>query len=474
MSAGSIGSSRGDGFAALRDLAVALAEAGDFLQAAQRFRDALAAASRLPGPPADAVAAAAATTGAGGAAAAGPPGAPPAFGGLAAGAGAARGPGLGLGCGHSHSRGHGQGHGQAAASQLAADDGPRRELAAAHDMLAQCLMQLAIEEVEGGGGAAAAAGRGRGLELAGGRCEGGPGEREEGEAAVEMEAAREADLWEEALRSSAEACRLLPRWVPARLTYARCLRNCGFLDEALRELNGAMQILDANRAAIRAGSSEPSTDAAVAAGATSAGSAGLEAEANATAKAGAALGAAAEDSLQLDPKWDAAKHPAPEFGLPDLALEAEVADELSEVSELWQQRLARDVGLPGLRIRQDAGVLGEGPGRRVWECGVLLAAYLVQQQQQQAARPPPQDSHDGGAKAHEGSVTGAIGTAAIDLEGARVLELGCGSGLVGITAAACGARCVLTDLPPVLPAAAACAAANAGLIRAGGGSVAGN
>lgn len=57
-------------------------------------------------------------------------------------------------------------------------------------------------------------------------------------------------------------------------------------------------------------------------------------------------------------------------------------------------------------------------------------------------------------------------------EGARVLELGCGgSGLVGIAAAACGANCVLTDLPPVLVATAVATKANTELIRASGGSM---
>ncbi len=52
---------------------------------------------------------------------------------------------------------------------------------------------------------------------------------------------------------------------------------------------------------------------------------------------------------------------------------------------------------------------------------------------------------------------------------ARVLELGCGSGLPGIAAAACGARVLLTDQPQLLHTAHACLAANQQLVHAGGG-----
>ena len=38
------------------------------------------------------------------------------------------------------------------------------------------------------------------------------------------------------------------------------------------------------------------------------------------------------------------------------------------------------------------------------------------------------------------------------LQGTRILELGSGTGLVGLAAAAAGGACVLTDLPDVLQA----------------------
>lgn len=36
----------------------------------------------------------------------------------------------------------------------------------------------------------------------------------------------------------------------------------------------------------------------------------------------------------------------------------EVYEELAEVEELWRRRVARDVGLPGLVVQQDAGACG--------------------------------------------------------------------------------------------------------------------
>ncbi len=49
-------------------------------------------------------------------------------------------------------------------------------------------------------------------------------------------------------------------------------------------------------------------------------------------------------------------------------LAGEVAEELAEVGDLWRRRVARDVGLPGLVVQQDAGGCGGGvggKGRRV-------------------------------------------------------------------------------------------------------------
>ncbi|KAG2438372.1 hypothetical protein HYH02_010827 [Chlamydomonas schloesseri] len=199
---------------------------------------------------------------------------------------------------------------------------PEEEYAAVHDMLAQCLMALAME-------APAAE-----TSFAGNKQEG---------AAVVPGGGGEHDLWQEALEHAAQATSARPNWPPALLTYGRCLRNVGLLDEALRVLNSAAEVMLSPSGRLGAGCSHaPHSSAPPAPGGQSAGA-----------------------SPAAAPGWDA-------------ELEAEVRAELEEVGELWARRLARQVGLPGLRLMQDAGaVLGGGPGRRVWDCSVLLAAYLV-------------------------------------------------------------------------------------------------
>lgn len=55
----------------------------------------------------------------------------------------------------------------------------------------------------------------------------------------------------------------------------------------------------------------------------------------------------------------------------DSDLKADVAEELAEVLELWQQQLAWDVGLPGLRLQQNAGavLVVAGSGVQQGTCG---------------------------------------------------------------------------------------------------------
>jgi predicted nicotinamide N-methyase len=65
-----------------------------------------------------------------------------------------------------------------------------------------------------------------------------------------------------------------------------------------------------------------------------------------------------------------------------------------------------------------------GTGTMIWECGIVLAKYLEQRSK---------GSHGGW------------------LRGKRVLELGSGTGVAGLAAAALGATVTLTDLPAVVP-----------------------
>ncbi|KAK9861153.1 hypothetical protein WJX84_008745, partial [Apatococcus fuscideae] len=118
----------------------------------------------------------------------------------------------------------------------------------------------------------------------------------------------------------------------------------------------------------------------------------------------------------------------------------ELEQELLEAQGLLQQELARQVGLPGLRIQEQPG--GEcGPSGIVWQAGILLAAYLVQHL--------PLDC----------------------LRGKRVLELGSGTGLVGITAAYLGAHVQLTDVAEAMPLLKLNVALNQHHLAASGGSM---
>ena len=54
------------------------------------------------------------------------------------------------------------------------------------------------------------------------------------------------------------------------------------------------------------------------------------------------------------------------------------------------------------------------------------------------------------------------------IEGSRVLELGSGTGIGGLTAAACGAQAVLTDRPSMIPLLEVCAPHTPSLPAPGG------
>lgn len=119
-----------------------------------------------------------------------------------------------------------------------------------------------------------------------------------------------------------------------------------------------------------------------------------------------------------------------------------------------------------------------GPGCVIWQAGLALAKVFVQlaAMQQEQCQPGAQcqvPSHQ-----HQGA-TCALGTQLSAtsqlqqlprLQGSCVLELGSGTGVVGITAAACGAHVVLTDLPQALGLLQANIARNRQLIETSGGS----
>ncbi|KAL3154376.1 hypothetical protein ABBQ32_013853 [Trebouxia sp. C0010 RCD-2024] len=123
-----------------------------------------------------------------------------------------------------------------------------------------------------------------------------------------------------------------------------------------------------------------------------------------------------------------------------LAMEPEdqsAAQEMAEVRQLQRQQLTSNIGVPGLQIEELQDAEG-GPGHVIWEAGIVLSRYLV--------------NHP------------------VLVKGKRVLELGCGTGIVGITAACMGAMAVLTDTAAVVQHAQQNVERNASLIKAKEGS----
>eukprot|EP00193_Tetraselmis_chui_P005476 CAMPEP_0177755450 /NCGR_PEP_ID=MMETSP0491_2-20121128/2573_1 /TAXON_ID=63592 /ORGANISM="Tetraselmis chuii, Strain PLY429" /LENGTH=232 /DNA_ID=CAMNT_0019270949 /DNA_START=219 /DNA_END=913 /DNA_ORIENTATION=- len=118
------------------------------------------------------------------------------------------------------------------------------------------------------------------------------------------------------------------------------------------------------------------------------------------------------------------------------AVDEELSAEVAEVEELWRQRIATAIGLPELRIYEEWGKGTGGPGAVVWDCGVMLAAHLIE----------------------------TLGSEA--LKGKRVLEIGSGTGIAGIAAAACGAQVTLTDSALQLPNLKVNAARNQAVVEA--------
>ncbi|PNW76246.1 hypothetical protein CHLRE_12g542200v5 [Chlamydomonas reinhardtii] len=184
-------------------------------------------------------------------------------------------------------------------------------------MLAQCLMSMDMEPAARDSAPAGAA-------------DGGGGEEA---------------LWQAALNHASKSTSTRPDWPPALLTYGRCLRNVGLSDEALRALNNAAEWVQPD------GLGRP--------------------------QGGRCTHAPRPQWPPGSPNGHVHACPADASSRPpvdwDVEVEAEVREELQEVRQLWAQRLARQVGLPGLRLMQDEGTLGGGQAARAASLGVPCA-----------------------------------------------------------------------------------------------------
>lgn len=129
----------------------------------------------------------------------------------------------------------------------------------------------------------------------------------------------------------------------------------------------------------------------------------------------------------------------------DETMKEETLEDLERARKLSSEKLAqerdRELIIHGhaLRICQGEGAEGEGTGSIVGESSVVLAMYL----ERHATRC---DATVGAC-----AVTNDNSFAGISLNGCRALELGSGTGVAGLAAAALGARVLLTDTESALP-----------------------
>jgi hypothetical protein len=109
--------------------------------------------------------------------------------------------------------------------------------------------------------------------------------------------------------------------------------------------------------------------------------------------------------------------------------------------------------------------ISPGFGSIVWDCALVLGRVL-QHEALLAAAVAPKAGGGGAASARSKGGAGA----ASPLRGLRIVDLGSGTGFVGLCAALLGADVLATDVPALLPIAELNARANAATIAAAGGS----
>ena len=181
----------------------------------------------------------------------------------------------------------------------------------------------------------------------------------------------------------------------------------------------------------------------------------------------------------------------------DSALLDEVADDLTRAQALHRRRDEAELPLhtgTTLRLQQwrDTGDAGshqfresseqsqclacpsrnsdqprQGTGTMVWECGIVLAKLL----DHMAAGGVMSSSPLHAVYPARPSLSIGQQSAGQLLSGINVVELGAGTGIGGLAAAALGARVVLTDVASVVPLIAANVAANRDAIAHAGGEV---